>query len=286
MAVYALRRFLKGYFVMKPSIIYILGSGHSGSTILQYLLASRPNVIGLGEVRQMADRLGREKGDSECSCGRPVKNCPLWKDFHTENKETTFDWYKRLVYRTMELYPHGSLMVDTSKSIHTIAPWITLASEGVISEVIIIYLVRDVRGWAVSDENTRKRKQRRSRLIFMSILSWWKDQLLITRFINNKLKKFNTLSVSYESLIFQTESQLSRIDKFCNLNNGNRNWEDALQTSIVHDVFGNRMKNEPSKRTKLIYDDRWQYRFSVNLMLLILYPVWKLNSKIRKQGGI
>lgn len=270
----------------KPSIIYILSSGHSGSTILQYLLAGSSNVIGLGEVRQMADRLGREKGDSDCSCGLPVKNCPLWKDFHTENKETTFDWYKRLVYRTMELYPQASLMVDTSKSIHTIAPWITLASEGVISEVIIIYLVRDVRGWAVSDENTRKRKQRRSRLIFMSILSWWKDQLLITRFINNKLKKFNTLSVSYEALIFQTESQLSRIDKFCNLNNGNRNWEEALQTSIVHDVFGNRMKNEPSKRTKLIYDDRWQYRFSVNLMSLILYPVWKLNSNIRKQGGI
>mgnify|MGYP006275298421 CR=1 FL=1 len=270
---------------MKPHIIYILGSGHSGSTILQYLLAGNPNVVGLGEVRQMADGRGWNNEADDCSCGNAVQACPLWQGLQANPVEEGLDWYKRLINRTAELYPQATHLVDSSKSVHTIAPWINLTSEGIISGVRVIYLVRDVRGWAVSDENTRKRKNRPSRSVVTSMLSWWTAQLRMMHYLKNQ-KDFIPLTVSYESLIFQTNTQLFRIAAFCNIPGEGTNWEKALKTSTVHDVFGNRMKNDPFVRSRLTYDDRWQYRMAVNLALPVLYPVWRLNSKLRMLSGV
>lgn len=270
---------------MKPYVIYILGSGHSGSTILQYLLSGRPDVIGLGEVRQMADGRGWQNEVGNCSCGQPVQACPWWRGLDPHPPETTVEWYKRLINRKTELHPHATHVVDSSKTRHALRPWLTLASEGEIAELRVIYLVRDVRAWSVSDKNNRKRKQRYPRPVFLSMFDWWKNQIGILRFLKNQCSQIRPLIVSYESLIFQTEDQLARIEAFCDLKHENTNGEDRLLATTVHDVFGNRVKSDPDRRTKLTYDDRWQYRLSVNLSLPIMYPVWRLNSKLRKQAG-
>jgi len=108
--------------------------------------------------------------------------------------------------------------------------------------------------------------------------------LYALRFVKKEQTDLNLLIVSYESIIFRTDLQLSRIVAFCDLYGKNGDWEGNFKNSIVHDVFGNRMKNDPSMRTRLIYDDRWQYRLSANLALPVLYPVWRLNLNLRKQG--
>jgi hypothetical protein len=53
--------------------IYVLGRGHSGSTILDILLGCAPDVESVGGL---AADIGRP--DAVCSCGETIRDCPFW----------------------------------------------------------------------------------------------------------------------------------------------------------------------------------------------------------------
>ena len=56
-------------------LVYIGGYGHSGSTLLEYLLAASPETVACGEVASVLrdrDRKGK------CTCRRPIRECPVW----------------------------------------------------------------------------------------------------------------------------------------------------------------------------------------------------------------
>jgi hypothetical protein len=63
-------------------VVYILGYGRSGSTILDILLGSDPMIQSVGEL----DLLSREWGNRSCSCGQSYDSCAFWSRvrFHTE----------------------------------------------------------------------------------------------------------------------------------------------------------------------------------------------------------
>jgi hypothetical protein len=58
-----------------PRYVYIMGRGHSGSTILDIVLGSGVGAASVGEV---VSGLGREDPNEPCACGRPVSECPFW----------------------------------------------------------------------------------------------------------------------------------------------------------------------------------------------------------------
>ncbi len=60
---------------MRPQILCIIGDSRSGSTLLQYLLATQPGVAAVGELRRLA-QLVRE--GRPCSCGHALHECPRW----------------------------------------------------------------------------------------------------------------------------------------------------------------------------------------------------------------
>src|SRR5215468_9937032 len=64
-------------------LVYIGGYGHSGSTLLEYLLAASPMVIACGEVASVLRERGRK---GKCTCGRKVKLCPVWGPFLTSTE--------------------------------------------------------------------------------------------------------------------------------------------------------------------------------------------------------
>ena len=59
-------------------VLYIMGAGRSGSTLLDMVLGSHPDVRGAGELTNAA-RNGWLKNE-DCSCGRPVNDCPFWTE--------------------------------------------------------------------------------------------------------------------------------------------------------------------------------------------------------------
>ena len=59
-----------------PAIVYIAGSGRSGSTLLERALGEIPGFINVGEL---IDLFRRDAPRSErCGCGRPLGDCPFW----------------------------------------------------------------------------------------------------------------------------------------------------------------------------------------------------------------
>ncbi|MEM9551842.1 MAG: hypothetical protein AAGA05_11740 [Pseudomonadota bacterium] len=58
-----------------PDLIYIIGSGRSGSTVVERILNSADEVVAVGEVHALW-RLPVET--LRCSCGKLVPDCPFW----------------------------------------------------------------------------------------------------------------------------------------------------------------------------------------------------------------
>ena len=58
-------------------VIYLTGTGRSGSTLLGNALGSMPGTLSAGEVRFLLRRGIGELG--RCGCGEPVVECPVWR---------------------------------------------------------------------------------------------------------------------------------------------------------------------------------------------------------------
>lgn len=58
------------------TVVYVAGSGRSGSTLLERLLGAIPGMVNVGELIDVFRRVAA--GDELCGCGRPFSECPLW----------------------------------------------------------------------------------------------------------------------------------------------------------------------------------------------------------------
>ena len=63
-----------------PMMVYIMGRGHSGTTIIDAILAQSKGVTSYGELVSGVGNLDAEV----CSCGERVVSCPFWSDVAKE----------------------------------------------------------------------------------------------------------------------------------------------------------------------------------------------------------
>jgi hypothetical protein len=169
--------------VSSPPVIYIAGSGRSGSTMLERVLGEMPGFVNVGELIDMSRRPAQQS--ERCGCGRRVSECPFWiavgerafggwatgclaegrhlqrlvaRQRHiprllatrTAGRHFQADvaaygaWYAGL-YRAIAAESGAACVVDASKwPVQALA----LARGGI--DVRVIHLVRDVRGVAHS----------------------------------------------------------------------------------------------------------------------------------------
>jgi hypothetical protein len=61
-------------------VVYVVGSSHSGSTLLALLGSQHPEVASVGEasVKPRIRREGRAP-TQQCSCGKALRDCPFWQ---------------------------------------------------------------------------------------------------------------------------------------------------------------------------------------------------------------
>lgn len=73
---------------VEPEMVYIMGRGHSGSTVLDGLLGSLPDVESVGELVS-----GLSRADAVCSCGAEFADCPYWRAVVTRfETDATCSW--------------------------------------------------------------------------------------------------------------------------------------------------------------------------------------------------
>ncbi|MGL4173922.1 MAG: sulfotransferase [Actinomycetota bacterium] len=59
-----------------PTVLYIAGSGRSGSTLLERILAGIPGAVSVGELLDLPRRIAPH--DERCGCAKPFSQCAFW----------------------------------------------------------------------------------------------------------------------------------------------------------------------------------------------------------------
>ncbi len=59
-----------------PTVLAIVGSGRSGSTLIERILGSIPGVVNVGEMVEVFRHL--MDNNRPCGCGRPLRECQFW----------------------------------------------------------------------------------------------------------------------------------------------------------------------------------------------------------------
>jgi hypothetical protein len=65
------------------NLIYIVGAGRSGSTILDRTLGHHSKMLSLGELINLRQEY---ENNALCGCGTPIRDCPHWSDIFKQMK--------------------------------------------------------------------------------------------------------------------------------------------------------------------------------------------------------
>ena len=264
---------------MKQEVVYIMGVGHSGSTLLQMLLSTHQDVVGIGEISLLIKNL--LKSDSkinewpQCSCGSKVTDCEFWADIikSFNSSESDIKLYKHIIEHFSNKFPN-KLLVDSSKNLLSFKKFY---SSQLINDVDVkvIFLVRDFRSWVLSREKNNKRKKRKDYGMIFNAHKWYYRNIKKLNYLQNQ--KLSYITISYEDLVLNKVKTLNRLSKFLNLNGST--WDIGHAT--MHDVYGNRMKDKALKQ--FFYNNQWMKSSKMAYLAPFLVLPYSLNNKLYKQ---
>jgi len=254
-------------------VIFILGTGHCGSTLLDMILGAHPDITGVGEIDTINKEL--EQGDL-CTCGRKLPDCSLWSHKIEEIKS----WRGMQVHRGKRRFLQNSSSyeyIDTNRPVHHSnfcvnqqdlydfvlkkqkskvivdssknPDRVELISECEEIEPVILHLVRDGRGvlWSY-------KKKYNKTLAF--IWKWIASNLKVE--IIRRRSDIPYLFVRYHDLANNPEKEIKRI-----LQEVNVDFEPSMlsfRDENQHQVSGNRIRLQSSEAIE--EDLEWQNKLS------------------------
>ncbi len=80
-------------------VLYIVGVGRSGSTLLERMLGAVPGSVNTGELNAVFSRVAAQ--DQRCGCGEPFSSCAFW----TAVGEQAFGGWSSVTPRMTQLQP-------------------------------------------------------------------------------------------------------------------------------------------------------------------------------------
>ena len=240
-------------------VIYIAGTSHSGSTLLDLMLNAHPQIVSVGEVvnlhRHLAYKNSKKKTYRPCSCGAPSPwACEFWSGVNERMQQTVG---KSLL--ELNLLDHGSsstpdaaffaaiakvsgkdFIVDSSKLPSRLARLMRNPE----LEVYPIHLVRNPSGQIYS-----MTKKYGGFLKHIVRYEYVHDQ------IHRTLRSVPHCVVHYENLVLQPEQTLSRVLAPLGLefDPSQLSWAEQVK----HTVAGNRMRRQ--QESQLVLDEKWKH---------------------------
>lgn len=293
-----------------PSLVLIIGSGRSGSTLLQRLLAQFSDAAAVGEPVRVWERAFRD--GEVCGCGDRLRECPVWKPSlcaagavdetsamaAARLRDAALRWSQVCAAAvaprlSLRAYLDGldimfgefgrragvPTLIDSSK-----APLYVLALVlGRRKGIALVHLVRDPRAVCFSLQRKVRRPDVIDRAEYMpryavarSTLAWLRRNLLaeLTRVVSPR-----SCRVRYEDLIDNPGETLTAIVRRLNLPPGDPHFLDGDQALLEpqHSVAGNPRRFETGV-VPLRTDDEWRIGLSNSdrrLVSILTWP-WRL----------
>lgn len=261
-------------------LIFIAGLGHSGTTLLDLLLSSQPDITGLGETDVL---IHPEKRDiylkkfrkNPCSCGKLPAECPVWssfRDYLLQNPNHSFGSYYRELIRITKQISGLNIISDSSKRLSTLKKFYTSLEEIGIdkTQFKVIHLIKDVRSFTASMLRDQKMKYN----VWQSFRHWKSsNQQFETFLIQNRIPH---IAIGYEELTLSTEFTMRKIIDFLDLDPSGITTE--LQAHNNHIAFGNKMRFT-TENDKIRYDYKWFTESKINFLYGVSNKIQYLNTK-------
>lgn len=254
---------------MTGKYVYICGSGHSGSTLLNLLLGNQPGLAGFGEIAQTVRRIHGLK--KPCTCGQ--KPCPVWGPVLEQVASLPQDDVDGRIVAAVGAIAGSSdrIVVDSSKTLSTLR----LIRDRLPLDIHVIHIVRD--GRAVAYSNYRK-----DRDLTGTAIAWRKANANIETYLSD-MPRDRQIHLRYEDLVADPASQLRRVLAFLGLPSGEIGLSWMRETQ--HHLQGNRMRfGTPAVRRDLAYVEAVGWRDWARLNLTIGRTLWRYGYPLSKSG--
>jgi Sulfotransferase family len=273
----------------RPRVLYIGGSGRSGSTLMARLLGEVDGFVSVGEIRYVWERGFVD--NHLCECGLPFRDCPFWAQvadrafggFAALDAEAVrrnqgavdriryvpellwrgsrtvafrrhlgeFETTLELLYRAILDVSRATVVVDSSSD--PTYGFVLRAAE--LLDVSVVHLVRDSRAVAYSWTRSKPRPEISERTVYMRRRSpiqsavHWDVHNLLLEILAARDR--NAIRVRYEDLVTDPDGV---VRSTCSMLG---NLGDAPSVEMQrHSISGNPMRFESGPlRVKL--DDEW-----------------------------
>ncbi len=296
----------------KIKIVFIIGSGRSGTTLLDRILGQYPKAFSVGELNFIWRNSFIE--NQLCGCGKNFKECEVWNSiikfateciefdvekldnlqnkyantlkfiigrrfFKKEEIQYLVDAYE-CIYEGIKKYGNYEIIIDSSKNI---PHFYYLMKYGKKINPYVIHIVRNPKAVAYSwvrkkiKPDTGKPEEMPRYSIINSSLRWLIKNYLSEHYFKNS----NYIRIKYEDLVKDPVSTLNTIFDFIGLNKDFiRDFvsnENVITLNINHTVSGNPMRFKVGK-IKIEEDNEWIDKlgfFRKSLVNLFTYPLLK-----------
>jgi hypothetical protein len=244
-------------------VVFILGSGYSGTTLLDLILGSHSRMIGLGEIHAKAfDPFLNE--NQLCTCLFRARECHFWSKVLTRLRDLTGQESFRLapvdvhqhaivrntadLFRAIQEVSGAEVLVDSSKRTRRA----NLLVESGLFEPKIIHLVRDGRGVAYS-------YLKRGQMFRQAVAQWVETNTTIRDWLEHR-KEVGSLRLRYEDFCAQPIESTRRICDFLGVE-----WEPEMMRfgeKTHHNVKGNPMRFDIGESSVKL-DETWKDRLEI-----------------------
>ncbi|MBD3249157.1 hypothetical protein GF336_03870 [Candidatus Woesearchaeota archaeon] len=280
----------------KHKAIYIAGTGHSGSTLIDMLIGSSEDVLSLGELsfyNLYKNDISYKKGTKKyiCACGKRFKRCDFWSKISSSIRIKKFYSLKESLYIILNIFiPQLGIkkMSDqTNKLIEEIKKHKTfnyvldsskdprrlfLLLENPALEVYSIVMMR--RAEAVAYSYSRKGRIQKSKNYYLMILQW----ILINFLIKKILKDKKHILVDYEDFCKYPKKYIRAINRKLGIRIDEDDYLKQINSTAYHNIDGNIMRFK--KINSVESDDIWKKKITgfkkiySMAILKITKPLW------------
>lgn len=265
---------------MPPTVVYIASCGHSGSTLLDSMIAAHSSAFSVGEVvfldlyahmRKVKNEL--TKLGNECTCGSDtIWECPFWTEVekaisadaglslrdidlrHSSDIET-FRTQNVALFEAVAKVSGADVIVDSSKAPHRLRKLLQTDA----FDIVPVHLIRTPKGMAYS--HYKNISVSRSRSLWRSAAQFTRRTLEI----RGILRGMHYPTVRYERFVQSPREHLQALMPIAGLE-----FEEAQlkwASTEKHNIGGNAMRRSTSSEIRL--DTEWRDALNTSQKLLV-----------------
>jgi hypothetical protein len=258
-------------------LVYIGGYGHSGSTLLEYLMTANPEVIACGEIVNARRDWQKTR---KCSCGQSAESCPVWGPLFNESVKADRRNHTALVLALLhQVADHYAIIVDSSKTAwsHALAPF--KLRRKLDQTLLLVHIVRDPRAvcWSMIKRSKRVGQRRNPILLCVAAAFGW-------TFANLACELFGWFypaqyhRIRYEDLVCSCRDVLDSLFRkipsektLC--------FKHMAMNQSRHQLFGNRLRSQQVSLENIKEDAAWRTKMPSRYRRLARLFSWGLRNR-------